>query len=419
MKSKTYSIPLFVLLFVWIALPVQAQEATILAGRLVDPATGTVQSNITILIDGGIIQSVGSGANVPENIPVIDLSDKVVLPGLIDAHTHLCNAFDARGDVGNELLLHSLVASTSDRAFEGVRNGQSMVKAGFTTVRDMGNSGNYADVALRRALEEGIISGPTLQVSGKIIAPFGGQFFVNSENPDIGRQDYLYADTRDELRKAIREVIHFGADWVKIIIDDYPYIYSAEDVRFIVEESAAAGKMVAAHAVTEQGARNAIEGGVASIEHGFEMSDEVLSLARQKGVVLCATDFTPQIREIYQFFSTPYETVIDRLSRAHNIGVILVFGSDVISNVPGRSRGNAAMSLLDSWVEAGVPAMEILRAMTVHPARLLGLSDQRGRIEPGMTADIIAVEANPLDDIQTLKSVLFVMKDGAVIKDAQ
>lgn len=415
MKTTRFFQLLFIIIFICI-MPLQAQKMAVHAGKLVDPATGKVQSDVAIVFEEGVIQSIKKATDLSDDIKVIDLSEKVVLPGLVDAHTHLCDAFDAKGDVGNQLLVYSLVATTADRALEGIRTSRSMMKAGFTTIRDMGNAGNYGDVALRRAIEKGIIHGPTLQVSGKIIAPFGGQFILDPENPDIGRHDYIYADTQDELRRAIREVIHFGADWVKIIMDDYPYIYSVEDVRFIVEESAAAGKGVAAHAVTENGARNAILGGVTSIEHGFEMSDEVLQLAKEKGVVLCATDFTPEIRHEYQFFSTPYEVVIDRLKRAHKIGVTLAFGSDVISNIPGHNRGTASMSLIESWQQAGIPAKDILRSMTIIPAKLMGLEKERGQIKKGMAADLIAVDKNPLDDILALKSVQFVMKDGKIIK---
>lgn len=396
-----------------------AQVTAIKAGRLIDPGSGKSETNTVILVDGGKIHSVGTGLHIPPAAMVINLSDATVLPGLIDCHTHLCNTFEARSDVGNQLLLYSLIATTADRALQGVANAQSMLTAGFTTVRDVGNAGNYADIALQRAIKAEIVPGPTLFVSGKIIAPFGGQFILDPEFPDIGRQDYLYADTRDEIKKAIRQNIHFGADWIKIIVDDYPYIYSVDDIRFMVEEAAKAGLKVAAHCVTDQGARNAAEAGLASIEHGFEMSDETLTLVEKNGVVLCGTDFTQEIMDIYKFFSVTHADIVDRLKRAHRIGVSLVFGSDVISNVPGHTRGSAALSLIDTWIEADIPPLEILRAMTINGALLLGIENERGAIKPGMLADIIATPKNPLDDIQTLKKVKFVMKDGKVFRHIQ
>ena len=404
-----------VLLVVFFVSSSAAQMTAIKSGKILDPASGTLRSNEIILVEGTEIKAVGANLRLPSGVKVVDLSDMIVLPGLIDTHTHLCNTFDARGDVGNELLLYTLIASTTDRAFQGVVNARSMLESGFTTVRDMGNAGNYADVALKRAIEEGIISGPTLFVSGKIIAPFGGQFVLDPEFPDIGKQDYLYADSREELRKAIRQNIHFGVDWIKIVVDDYPYIYSTDDIRFIVDEAARAGLKVAAHCVTEQGARNAAEAGLASIEHGFEMSDEVLTLAKKNGIVLCATDFTQEIMELYNFFTVSHAEIVDRLKRAYRIGIPIAFGSDVISNVPGHTRGSAALSLLDTWVEAEIPPKEIMHALTIHGAKLLGIENERGAIKAGMKADIIATPVNPLDDIHTLKQVIFVMKDGQVI----
>jgi imidazolonepropionase-like amidohydrolase len=394
-----------------------AQTIAIRAGKLVDPATGTTAENMIILVEEGTIRAVGSNMNLPKDAAVLDLSSQVVLPGLVDSHTHLCDTFETNGDVGGALLLYTLTVSTADRALHGVGNAKSMLDAGFTTVRDMGNAGEYADAALQRAIESGIVPGPTFFISGKIIAPFGGQFFVNPEHPDIGKHDYFYADTRDEIKKAIRQNIHFGADWIKIVVDDYPYSYSAEDLRFIVSEAGKAGLKVAAHCVTEEGARSAVEAGLASIEHGFEMSDEILAQAKRNGVMLVATDFTQEIMDLYQFFAQPRSAIVDRLKRANRIGLPLVYGSDIISTVPGHSRGSASLSLLDSWVEAGVPPKVILQALTTNGVRLLGIQDQRGSIKKGLAADIIATSENPLDDIMTLKNVRFVMKDGKIIKE--
>jgi len=407
------------LCFICLAAASFGKVTAIKAGILINPKEGKAQSGIIILIEGEQIKAVGEDINIPEEAEIIDLSGMCVLPGLIDCHVHLCDSFDAKKDVGGELLLYNLTVSTADRAMHGIANARSMLESGFTTVRDMGNAGNFADAALRRAIDKHIVTGPKYFISGKIIAPFGGQYALDPEFPDIGRHDYFYADTRDEMKKAIRQNIHFGADWIKIIVDDYLYIYSAEDIRFMVEEAAKAGLRVAAHCVTEQGAHNAAEARLASIEHGFAMSDKTLTLAKQNGVVLVATDFTEEIMDIYNFFTATHADIVDRLKRAYRIGIPLCFGSDIIAEIPGHTRGSAALSLLDSWVEAGISNPDILRALTTNGAQLLGISDERGALRAGMMADIIAVPENPLDRIQNLKGVKFVMKEGHICRHIQ
>jgi len=177
---------------------------------------------------------------------------------------------------------------------------------------------------------------------------------------------------------------------------------------------------VAAHCMTEQGARNAALGGVASIEHGFRMSDEALQLAKQHGVVLVGTDFPVRAAEALglpsDFARKFHDVFIDRLKRAEKIGVTMAYGTDTFAEVAGETRGTMAISYIDSFVEAGIPAKEILKIMTSNAAQLLGVQKQRGTIKQGMFADIIATPENPLENIQTLKRVSFVMKDGKILK---
>ncbi len=414
--------------------PAHAQVTAIKAGTLVDPASGTAQANQIVLVEDDTILDVGGDVAIPDGAVEIDLSAMTVLPGLFDTHTHLATSYDS--EVTN-LKEFNLNVSTAERALQGVVNARAFLDAGFTTIRDLGNAGNFADAALVRFLgvrtrpaqagEPGFfakslestdaqIPGPTTYISGKIISPFGGQFRVIPEHPDIGRHDYFYADTHDEIRKAIRENLHYGATWIKIVVDDFRYSYSADDLRFIVEESARAGVPVAAHCVTDEGARHAIEAGVASIEHGYEMSDATLELARQRGVVLVGTE-TPEHLQVLYGRASRYPPILDRLKRAHRIGVTMAFGSDVLRTIPGYTRGSLALSPVDTWVDAGIPAGDILRAMTTNAAALLGVEDERGAIRAGLAADLVATPGNPLDDITVLKRVAFVMKDGIVYKD--
>ncbi|HEX8503086.1 MAG TPA: amidohydrolase family protein [Pyrinomonadaceae bacterium] len=400
--------------------PSPARTTLIRAGRLVDPETGRASPNQKILVEGGKIKAVGPDVEAPAGAAVIDLSRSTVMPGLFDAHTHLCMSVNMQRDAGNYYYT-TLRDPDSFRAVQGVANARAMLESGFTTVRDVGNEGRYACVSVRNAIERGMIPGPTMQTAGRIIAPFGGQFHLQPDKPSLAEPEYYFADTRDELRKAVRENAHFGATVIKIVVDDQRYIYSADDIRFVIEEAKRAGLRVAAHCWTREGAHNAAEAGVASIEHGNHISDEDLQLANRNGVVMVFTPFPEWV--LKQFRSNPeeaaaeYRDEIDRLRAAYKLGVPIAFGTDAIDDLPQYTRGTQAMTWLDSYVAAGLTPAAILKAMTTTPARLLGVEATHGAVRPGMSADIIATAANPLDDVNTLKRVTFVMKSGAVVKN--
>jgi imidazolonepropionase-like amidohydrolase len=385
------------------------------AGKLVDPEKGSTETNQIILVRGKKIEAVGGNIAIPADAKVIDLSKSTVLPGLFDAHTHLCMTLQKERD-GTDYFITTLMDPTPYRAIEGVANARDMLAAGFTTVRDVGNAGNYADTALRKAIERGLVPGPTIINAGRIIAPYGGQFHLQPEKRDLATPEYAFADTRDEMLKAIRENIHYGATVIKIVVDDQKYIYSTEDIRFMVEEAHRDGLKLAAHCWTRAGAHNAAEAGVDSIEHGQMMTNEDLQLAKKNHVVLVGTDFTETAaRE--NGFPQLHAVFIDRLKRAYQIGVTMAFGTDMYVDEPGETRGAQASEYVDSWVEAGVPAKDTLRAMTINAARLLGVDGDRGAIRPGLAADIIATPENPLDNIQAVRKVFFVMKDGNVFRN--
>ena len=218
------------------------------------------------------------------------------------------------------------------------------------------------------------------------------------------------------MRKAIRQNIHFGATLIKIVVDDQDYIYSPDDIRFMISEAHASGLKLAAHCWTHPGAHNAAEAGVDSIEHGFRMTNEDLELAKKNNVTLVGTDFTEQMIKATGGNPAEHQIWVDRLKRAYKIGVNMAFGTDVDVELPGETRGTLAINYIDTWAEAGVPAADTLRALTINAARLLGVDKERGALKPGLAADIVATPENPLDNLQTLKKVSFVMKDGAVIK---
>ncbi|HJT71124.1 MAG TPA: amidohydrolase family protein [Terriglobales bacterium] len=413
--------------------PVLARVIAIKAGKLVDPATGIVSNNQTILIDGAKIKAVGTSIPIPVGAQTIDLSKLTVLPGLIDSHTHMCLGYRLYGtspgatnaqsivQTSRSLLeavfLASIENTTGYRALQGAANAKSMLEAGFTSIRDVGNAGNYADTDLRRAIEDGLVPGPTIINAGRIITPLGGQFpeILSPDRPGIGEPEYLYADTHDEMKKAIRQNILYGAKVIKIVVDDQPYLYSPEDIKFMVGEAGRAGLKVAAHCWTDKGARNAAEGGLASIEHGIHMTNDTLSLAKQNNVVLDATPFT---KEMATVMGAPqwHTEFVDLLRRAYKLGVPMAFGSDLDLEIPGHTRGEMAAADVENYVEAGLPSQAVLQIWITNGARLLGIDKERGSIKPGMFADIIATPQNPLDDIHALEHVTFVMKNGNVVK---
>jgi imidazolonepropionase-like amidohydrolase len=408
-----YRAALLFLFSILLASSAIGQVTAIKAGRVVDPETGTTRTNQVIIVEKGKILSIGANTSIPAGATVIDLSKSVVLPGLFDMHTHLCMDVNPTRDAGSYYYT-TLRDPDAFRAIQGVVNARSMLESGFTSARDVGNEGNYACTSLRRAIALRMVPGPTLYNAGRIIAPYGGQFQLQPDKQNLAEPEYFFADTRDEMVKAIRQNLHYGARVIKIVVDDQRYIYSPEDIKFMVDEAAKSGVKLAAHCWTRQGAHNAALAGVASIEHGFDMTDEDLELAKRNGVVLVGTEWVA-INENEK----NHAQWVDRLRRAYKIGVTMAYGTDVAEERPGFTRGTEAIAGIDPWVEAGIPAKTILQAMTINAARLMGVDKDRGVLRTGLAADIIAVPENPLENINTLKKVSFVMKDGTVIKRAE
>lgn len=396
------------------------QSSIIRAGHVVDTKNGQLQADQRIEIENGRILSIRDWTG-PVTDDIIDLSDSYVLPGLIDAHTHMALVVDAKKD-GGSYYVTSLLNPTPYRAVQGVANAKDMLESGFTAIRDIGNSGNYADIAIKQGIEEGLVPGPYMLTAGRIIAPFGGQFFMQPEKPGLGNPEYFYADGEQEIRKAVRENLHYGADFIKIVVDDQRYIYSVEEIAAAVDEAERAGTYVAAHCWTEQGARNAVEAGVRSIEHGPTMPDDLLRKAKEKGIFLVGTEFTVEglgatfAGDDLSAFEKEHEMFVDRLKRAYSIGVEIVYGSDAVFLDPKMGRGHVSLDVLNSWREAGVSNADQLKALTYTAARLMKIEKDRGSIEKGKIADLIAVPENPLEDTKVLYKVHFVMQGGTIIK---
>ncbi len=358
-----------------------AQTVAIRAGNLVDPATGSVAKNQIILVRGGKIVDVGPGVQLPPGAEVVDLSNAWVMPGLMDAHTHLTLG----GPMLDQLEAAYLRETSGMRLLRGIRNARIVLEAGFT---------------------------------------FGGQ--SHSIPPEIGpfwQFEYLDADTPDEVRKAVRRNIYYGANAIKLVADNSVFHYSVEEIRAAVSEAHAAGLTVAVHVYGGEAARNVILGGADSVEHGFTLNDDLLRLMKEKGTVLVGTDFPLEhlvaMGTLGGLIPDPKalgEQILDRLRRAHRIGVKMAFGSDTVLDMPGRTRADMMLDYLDVWLAAGVPPADILKAMTTNAAELFRMTGSRGAIAAGEAADIIATPENPLEDIKTLRHVHFVMKDGRVIK---
>jgi imidazolonepropionase-like amidohydrolase len=404
-----------------IASPSFAQVLAIRAGTVVDPARGSSAKDQVILVEHGKILRVGPKLEIPPGAEIVDLSREWVTPGLIDAHTHM-TLTELEGNAPFESFY--LNQSSTLRGLRGMHNAQLVLNQGFTTLRDVGNSAEYAMSDVRRAIEAGWFIGPTIIDSGKIIAPFGGQSRdIPPRQGAFWQFEYIDADGPAEVRKAVRTNIYYGAGVIKLVADNNPYHYSIDEFRAAVDEAHRAGIPVAVHVYSGDALDNAIEAGVDSIEHGFDLTDAQLGRMKAKGMFLVGTDFPRKHLDIVGtsggILPEPAvlaPKIIDRLRRAHRIGVRMAFGSDTVIDMPGRTRADLMFDYLAVWREAGVPPADILKAMTVNAAELLRVDKARGSLREGLSADLVAMPADPLSDIENLRKIDFVMKDGKVVR---
>jgi imidazolonepropionase-like amidohydrolase len=403
------------------ASPLYAEVIAIRAGTVIDPAHGASAKDQVILVEDGKIKAMGAALAIPAGAETIDLSHEWVTPGLMDAHTHM-TLTEIEGDAPFESFY--LNQSSTLRGLRGLRNSMDVLHAGFTTLRDVGNSAEWAMSDVRRAIEAGWFVGPTIIDSGKIIAPFGGQSRnIPPRQGPFWQFEYIDADGPAEIRKAVRTNIYYGAGVIKLVADNNPYHYSIEEFRAAVDEAHRAGIPVAVHVYAGDALENAIEAGVDSIEHGFDLTDAQMKRMKLKGIFLVGTDFPRAHLDIVGtsggILPEPAvlaPKIIDRLKRANSIGVRMAFGSDTVIDMKGRTRADLMFDYLAVWRAAGVAPMDILRAMTSNAAELLRINKTRGSIGPGLNADIVATPANPLDDIEALRKIDFVMKDGKIVR---
>ncbi|RKG75076.1 amidohydrolase family protein [Corallococcus exercitus] len=395
------------------------------AARLFDGKSDRSLPDAVVLIEGSTIQAVGTGLPIPAGTRVFDLGDVTLLPGLIDAHSHLLLDVDA--DSGDDSMLTVVAqSSTAERALMGAKLGREMLEAGVTTVRDVGNSGINGDVALRNAIQRGWVQGPRISACTRALAPPGGQFpTLQPPAQPLIEQEYVTISGVEEARRAVRQAIADGADCIKVIVDNGHTLLSLEELKVIVEEAHRAKRPVAAHTTLDDSIRTAVQAGVDSIEHGYSLPDDVAALMVRKRTFLVPTDSWLEVCDSFDASQMKERCrrnitrAHDRLRRAVAAGIRVAAGSDMYVVMPGLTRGQACVKGFIAYAEAGLKPVDILRAATVNAAELLRMQDRIGSLEPKKFADLLAVEGDPLKDIRALKQVRFVMKDGQVILDAR
>ena len=402
------------------------RRVVIRAGHLLDVKTGNTLSGQAILIEGDKIVSVGPAADLKSSLgtEVIDLPNATVLPGLIDAHTHL--TFEPE-----QLGYESLGISVPREALTGAKNARITLDAGFTTVRNVGASG-YSDVALRDAINSGDVPGPRMIVSGPALGITGGHCDDNLLPFEYHHEGEGVADGIEAVQHKVREVIKYGADVIKICAtggvmskgdDPNASQYTMEEMKAIVAEAHRLGRKVAAHAHGAEGVRWASIAGVDSIEHGHLMDDESIATLKKNGTYLVPTVYlmdwnrdnlgkrnAPEyiVRKMKEVSAVGQNNV----KKAFAAGLKIGFGTDAAVYPHGLNAHEFAV-----YVRLGLTPLQAIQSSTVNDADLLGWSGKVGTLEPGKWADVIAVDGDPLKDVTVLEHVKFVMKGGATVKN--
>ena len=415
-----------------------ADQTTIVlkAARMFDGKSKALVQNAVVIVQGDKIVDVGSNLPVPEGAKVIDLGDVTLSPGFMDAHTHLTTDFSGNY---NERRLHELDLNVSEQAIKATTYARATVEAGFTTVRDLGSrfvaSREFVDVALRNSINKGVIVGPRMLVATKGIGATGGHF-----DPTSGFRDFLFgrepdytdgiANGPEEIRKAVRFEVKNGADVIKAAVSggvlsladevDTPQLTPAE-MSALVDESHRLRKKVAVHCHGDQAAREAIEAGVDSIEHGSFMKPETLTRMKNKGTFLTPTlmatewimskiDNYPPALQAKAKAAGAARTEMFR--NAVKMGVKISFGTDAAVFPHGQNAKEFKL-----MVDLGMTPIDALKSATANDAELLGLVQKVGTLEKGKLADIVAVPGDPTADITATERVSFVMKEGKIIRN--
>jgi imidazolonepropionase-like amidohydrolase len=408
--------------------PSQLQATVIRAGTLIDPRTDTPKHNQLIVIRGTRIEAVGDVATiqVPAGANVIDLSSLTVLPGMVESHTHLFLQGEDPAKGGYDIQL--LKFYPSYRAARATVSARRALGQGFTTVRDMETEGaGYGDVGLKRAIDEGYIPGPHIVATTRGISTTGG-YPLEGYAPGVAvPKGVQIVDGPVEARKAAREQLDYGADWIKVYMTHRSWTdkegklvsqptLTVEELKAIVDETHGWGRKVACHAYSGEGLHRALDGGCDSIEHGLALDDAAIAQMKRQGTWYCPT------MTVYYTDNAPPDTPEGKRDRARvteheesfkkavEAGLNIVFGTDV-GGFPWTEPIAQEFIIMN---KLGMSPIEAIRSATVRPAEMLGMAGAVGIIAPGAYADIVAVQGNPLADISALGRVAFVMKDGSV-----
>lgn len=426
MMKTTYKLILLLLLLFNVAFGQESKKYLIKAGKLFNSENKTFLKNQFIFIEGEKIVKVADADDLKyPDYETIDLSNSTVIPGLIDSHTH----FLFMQESGTNMEVDLIKNSDDDRLLRGGHIAKSFLSAGITTVKDLGNSGQYLDVTLRNAIDQGWVEGSRMLVSGPIISPPNGQFGkLPHLHKNLPAKEYSIVRTVDEAQSAVIEHINNGVDIIKICAtNDNGLILSTEQMEAIVEIAHKNNLKVTAHATYDQIIYDAVMAGVDGIEHGYSVSDSTLQLMAEKGVYLVPTDGTFDGYKGIVEFSKSNITDEDiksfvasteqRLLKAIQTGVKIVYGSDLYFYTP-RSIGIEAKNSLVSYFEAGIPVNEVLQIGTYNGAYAVGKQNEIGVIKPDAFADIVAFEGDLEKDFKDLiyDKNHFVMKAGVVFK---
>jgi imidazolonepropionase-like amidohydrolase len=406
-----------------------AEPLVVLAGRLVDVAAGDVVMDRALVLESGRIDGVVPASAAPSAARTIDLSARTVLPGLIDSHSHLIGEMDE-----GQGYAHLVNRSAAQEALTGVTNARATLLGGFTTVRDVGTFHAFVDLALREAIEEGRIAGPRMMCAGAFVTCPGGGGDITGLPPGVPVPSELrvgVSSGADQVRANVRRILEAGADFIKVIATGAVLTagtnpgepeLTEEEIRAAVEEAEARGSHVAAHAHGAEGAKRAIRAGARSIEHGCLIDDETIDLMVERGTYLVADMFDgdwmlqegPGLGysdEVLRKTEMTNDAQRENFAKAVKAGVKIAFGTDSGIYPHGMNAKNLAFH-----VRFGQTPMEAIRSATVVSAELMGWEDRVGSLASGRSADLIAVDGDPLDDITVLEDIPFVMKGGEVVK---